>query len=152
MRTSKKDFKIVEIPRIVQNFSLEELPPTTNDIITLSKTYSHKHRRSEYDREKIRWTGKIVQVIESRKLIKFKEPTWIHLRFFVDNRRDLDNLRGCQKILLDAMAESKLIVDDSRRWLKDITYQEDEPIKGSSVKLIVSVSNKPMYTRMLIEY
>jgi hypothetical protein len=152
MRTSKKNFQIVEIPRIVQNFSLEKLPPTTNEIIAMSRAFNHKMCCSEYDVQKIKWTKTIGEIIKERKLIKFREPTWVHLRFFVDNRMDRDNLRGCAKMLLDAMAEAELIVDDSPRWLKDITYKEEKPIKGVAIKLIVSVSNQQMYEQVLIKY
>lgn len=151
-RRSTKNFKIVELPRLVQNFSLEALPPTTNEIIAMSRGFNHKLRNSKYDLQKIIWTAIVVSAIEERKLIKFREPTWVHLRFLVDKRKDIDNLRGCAKMLLDAMAEAELIVDDNRKWLRGLTYQEGDPVKGLNVQLIVSVSNRPMYEQVLIKY
>ena len=151
-RKNTKNFQIVEIPRTVQNFSLESLPPTTNEIIAMSRGFNHRLLNSAYDVQKIIWTAVIVDAIEERKLIKFREPTWVHLRFLVDKRKDVDNLRGCAKMLLDAMAEAELIVDDNRKWLQGLTYQEDSPVKNLNVQLIVSVSNKPMYEQVLIKY
>ena len=118
----------------------------------MSRGFNHRLRNSAYDVQKIIWTAVIVDAIEERKLIKFREPTWVHLRFLVDKRKDVDNLRGCAKMLLDAMAEAELIVDDNRKWLRGLTYQEDDPVKSLNVQLIVSVSNKPMYEQVLIKY
>lgn len=152
-RTSKKNFEIVKLPHLVQNFTLNEIPPTTNEMLALRtlgvssaiKRGKRIRRSSEYDRQKQIWIGKIIHIVESKQLIKYREVTWVNLLFFVDNRIDDDNLHGCQKFLLDGLAESKLIVDDSPRWLKRTTIPDRQPpIKGKDIKLIVTVSNRPI--------
>ena len=142
-RKSTKDFKIVSLPHLIQNFSLNELPPTTNEMLAMNRRgFKRRSLRSEYDSTKITWSGKIGLIIERQNLILFREPTWVHLRFFVGNQIDRDNLYGCQKWLLDGMVDAGLIVDDSDRWLKDTTFKREKPIKGVDIKLIVSVSNR----------
>ncbi len=152
-RTSKKDFQIVKLPHLVQNFALSEIPPTLNEMLamrTLGVSAQTKHgkrirRSSEYDRQKRIWASKIIHIVETQKLIKYREPVWVNLLFFVDNRIDDDNLEGSRKFLLDGLVESKLIVDDSPKWLKKTTIPDRQPpLKGKDIKLIVTVSNRPI--------
>jgi hypothetical protein len=150
-RTSKKDFKIVKIAHLVQNFALDEIPPTTNEMLAMrtlcvsgaTNRGKRFRRSSEYERQKKIWISKIIHIVESRQLIKYREPTWVNLLFFVDNRIDDDNLEGARKFLLDGLVESKLIVDDSPKWLKKTTIPDRQPpLKGKNIKLIVTVSNR----------
>lgn len=152
-RKSTKNFQIVYLPHLVQNFALNEIPPTTNEMLamrTIGVSTPTKHgkrirRSSEYDRQKRIWTSKIIHIVETQKLIKYREPTWVNLLFFVDNRIDDDNLEGSRKFLLDGLVDSELIVDDSPKWLKKTTIPNRRPpLKGKDIKLIVTVSNRPI--------
>lgn len=150
IRTSKKDFKIVNLPHLVQNFALSELPPTMNEMLKMRSLYKCKSprgfkgtsRTSEFDKQQRIWASKIIHIVETKNLIKYREPVWVNLLFFVNDRIDDDNLYASGKMLLDGMAESQLIVDDSCRWLKDTTHSRKPPIKGKDIKLIVTVSNR----------
>lgn len=55
---------------------------------------------------------------------KFSEPISIHINWVEkDARRDRDNVSsGGTKILLDAMQKYGIIVNDSRKWVKDIVH------------------------------
>lgn len=48
------------------------------------------------------------------------------------------------------MVKSKFIVSDGQNWVEDITYKEEKPLDG--VAAIVTVSDKPIYKQVLIEY
>ncbi|HDL5698505.1 TPA: RusA family crossover junction endodeoxyribonuclease [Mannheimia haemolytica] len=51
--------------------------------------------------------------------------------YFPDNRdRDLDNLGKC---ILDSLVYSKVIVDDSRHYVKKLTFQDKGNQKGGAV-------------------
>lgn len=148
-RTCKKDFQIVNLPHLVQNFALSEIPPTMNEMLKMRtpfkcrspKGFKGANRMSEFDKQQRIWASKIIDIVESKKLIKYREPAWVNLLFFVDERIDDDNLEASRKMLLDAMVESKLIVDDSRKWLRSHCDRQP-PLKGKNIKLIVTVSNR----------
>lgn len=147
--TNKKNFEIVKIPHLVQNFALSEIPPTTNEMLamrTISVSHSTKRgqrvkRMSEYEKQKRIWASKIIYIVEAQQLTKYREPVWINLLYFVDDRIDDDNLEGSRKFLLDGLVKSKLIVGDSRRWLRTHCDRR-QPLKGKDIKLIVTVSNR----------
>lgn len=149
-RTSKKDFQIVKLPHLVQNFALSEIPPTMNEMLRMYAPFKcrspgvHKNTRrtSEFDKQQRIWVSKIIHIVESKNLIKYQEPAWVKLLFFANNQTDDDNLYASKKMLLDAMVESKLIVDDSPKWLKDTHCGRQPPLKGRDIKLIVTVSNR----------
>lgn len=51
--------------------------------------------------------------------------------YFPDNRdRDLDNLGKC---ILDSLVYSKVIVDDSRKYVKKLTFEDKGNQKGGAV-------------------
>ena len=138
----------IKVKPITQSFALEDLPPTMNEIVAMAKPFKKSRKCSAYDLAKIEWNVTIGAIICSKNLIPFTTPVWVHLRFF-NKRIDRDNLRACQKFILDGMVECKFIVSDSQKWV-DITYKEEEPLAG--VAVIVTVSDKPIYKQVLIEY
>jgi hypothetical protein len=139
-----------KIKPTTQSFILDKLPPTMNEIIAMAKPFKKNMKCSAYDLAKIAWNKKIGAIVRAKKLKPFTTPVWVHLRFFVNQRIDLDNLRACQKFILDGMVESAFIPADGRKKVKNITYEENDPLDG--VVLIVTVSDKPMYKQVLIKY
>lgn len=136
---------------LTQSFALTQLPPTMNQIIAMAKPYKGK-KCSAYDLAKKRWNAIIKAHVLRRKLTKYTVPVYVHLTFVVNQRIDLDNLRACQKFILDGMVNCKLIVSDSRKWVRDITYEEVPPIAGVDTIVIVTVSNEQIYKLVAIEY
>lgn len=134
---------------VTQSFTLDVLPPTMNEIVAMAKSFKKNRRCSPYDLAKKRWNLKIGAIIQREQLKPFTTPVWVHLRFFVNKRIDRDNLRACQKFILDGMVSCKFIVSDGRNWV-DITYKEDSPLDGVVVE--VTISDKPIYKQVLIEY
>jgi len=148
-RTSKKDFQIVNIPHLVQNFTLSEIPPTMNEMLKMRSLFKCRspggfkgtNRTSEFDKQQRVWASRMICLVENKNLIKYRERVWINFLFFVDDRTDDDNLEASRKMLLDGLVESKLIVDDSPKWLKQ-TCDRRPPLKGKDIKLIITVSNR----------
>jgi hypothetical protein len=140
----------IKIKPTTQSFILDKLPPTMNEIIAMAKPFKKSRKCSPYDLAKIEWNQRIKEIVRAKKLKSFNTPVWIHLRFFVNKKIDLDNLRACQKFILDGMIESRFIPSDSRKNVKNITYEENEPLKG--IVIIVTVSDKPMYRLEAIKY
>lgn len=139
----------IEVKPIIQSFTLDTLPPTMNEIVAMAKPFKKNRKCSPYDLAKKKWNLIIGAIVQKKKLKPFATPVWIHLRFFVNKRIDRDNLRACQKFILDGMVSCKFIVSDSQNWA-DITYKEDSPVDGTVVE--VTVSDKPIYKQILIEY
>jgi hypothetical protein len=136
----------IKIKPTTQSFILDELPPTMNEIITMAKPFRNNKKCSPYALAKIHWNQRIRTIVRAEKLKPFTTSAWVHLRFFVNKKIDLDNLRACQKFILDGMVKCKFIPSDSRKWVKNITYEENEPLSG--VVAIVTVSDKPMYKQV----
>jgi Holliday junction resolvase RusA-like endonuclease len=59
---------------------------------------------------------------------KFQVPITLRIKWIEkDARRDRDNVSGGgAKILLDAMKQLGVIINDSRRWVKDIRHDTSE--------------------------
>lgn len=55
---------------------------------------------------------------------KFKLPIFLRIKWIErDKRRDRDNVSGGgSKILLDAMKQHGIIINDSRKWVHDIRH------------------------------
>ena len=140
----------IKVKPITQSFILDTLPPTMNEIIAMAKPFKGKKKCSAYDLAKIEWNLIIGAIVREKKLKPFTTPVWVHIRFFVNKKLDRDNLRACQKFILDGIVKSKFIVSDGQNWVEDITYKEEKPLNG--VVVIVTVSNKPIYRQVLIEY
>jgi Holliday junction resolvase RusA-like endonuclease len=61
-------------------------------------------------RAQIKRMGEITQPVQIRFL-------WVTK----DARKDIDNVAFAKKFILDAMVKSKLLPDDSRKWVKGFT-------------------------------
>lgn len=121
-----------------------------NEIVAMAKPFRGNKKCSDYDLAKIEWNANIDAIVRSKDLKPFTTPVWVHIRFFVNLKIDLDNLRACQKFILDGMVKCKFIPSDGRKWIKNITYEENEPL--DEVVAIVTVSDRPMYELKLIQY
>ena len=140
----------IKVKPITQSFILDTLPPTMNEIIAMAKPFKNSKKKcSKYDLAKIEWNVLIDAIVRTKKLKPFTTPVWVHIRFF-NEKIDRDNLRACQKFILDGMVESEFIVEDSQKWVEDITYKEEKHLDG--VAVIVTVSDKPIYKQVAIEY
>lgn len=71
----------------------------------------------------------------------FKIPVKVHFTWIEKNaRRDRDNvMSGGSKIVLDAMKQKGVIIDDSRKWITDITHDTTQ-LDKLNPRVIVEIS------------
>lgn len=69
---------------------------------------------------------RIAQWILYSQVPKFENPVRIHIRWVEkDQRRDRDNIRSGAKLILDALVRQERIVNDSQKWLTELTDSYD---------------------------
>lgn len=87
-----------------------------NDTMALPKSRYKQHHR----RKMIKYL--ICQWIVARRVPEFKVPVMIHINWIErDRRRDRDNIRSGAKFILDALVKTRRIVNDSQRWVTELT-------------------------------
>jgi Holliday junction resolvase RusA-like endonuclease len=72
---------------------------------------------------------RIAEWILYRQVPKFVTPVKIHIKWVEkDRRRDRDNIRAGSKVILDALVKQARIVNDSQKWLTELTdsYEVDK--------------------------
>lgn len=71
----------------------------------------------------------IIEALLTKKLHRVEKPCEIHIEWHeATKRRDVDNIQSAQKFILDALQHFRIIVKDSRKYVKQIhhTVIDDE--------------------------
>lgn len=102
--------------------SFDEIPPGLNKSIALAKTHWHT-----YSSVKAYW--KVLVLAKTARIKKFEKPVEIEmtLTFPTNRKRDLDNLTGCLKYIMDGL---KCIVDDNSDIVQSIKINRPIHEKG----------------------
>lgn len=78
--------------------------------------------------EVIGWS--IRQALASKTLHKVKTPVIIKINWHEKTkRRDVDNIQSSQKFILDALVSKGVLVDDSRKYVKQIWHEIIDDVK-----------------------
>ena len=91
--------------------------PGINDIVSASRTNRYKANSEKKKAQLL-----VCHAIGNRKRLSCNKPVVVHLTYYEpNNRRDVDNITGGgNKVILDALVEMGVIVDDSRKWVKQV--------------------------------
>lgn len=92
--------------------------------------FSHKHHM-EASIMKKKEMRRVQEAIMLERVRPFTAPIDIHITWIEpDYRRDPDNVcSGGFKIILDALVNSGIIPNDTRKWVKKVTNEFAEPCK-----------------------
>lgn len=110
---------------------------------------SNRHKGSDRELANVDWVSSFVRDAMNEqgwRQMRYKEdavPCSVDLLFVErDRRRDIGNIHGGAKYVLDALTQRhKLgcgaIYDDSQRWLKDVTYAVAINPEGPGIQITV---------------
>lgn len=98
-------------------FVVEGKLPGINEIVSASRTNRYKANA-----EKKQAQLRVCQAIGNRKRLSCSVPVVVSVTYYEpNNRRDVDNITGGgNKVILDALVEMGVIIDDSRKWVKQV--------------------------------
>jgi Holliday junction resolvase RusA-like endonuclease len=102
----------------------------TNDIIRLA-AYNRYLGGAQRKREKDQCYAAIMAQNQSVRA-RFTKPVRVSMAWIEPNgRRDLDNISGGQKVILDALVMARVLPNDTREWLKGISHTFPPPDKSN---------------------
>lgn len=118
-------------------FVILEKLPSLNEVI--NKNRANKHAGNKYKQDlEARICMYIQDDVRKRNLSPMGESpcviriTW-HER---TKRRDVDNIQGAQKFILDALQKSGIILNDSRKYVRQIYHEiVDDATDGVFVEI-----------------
>lgn len=81
------------------------------------------------------------------RIPKFMGPVKIHMNWIEkDWRRDRDNIRAGAKPILDALVIQERIVNDTRKWVVDLTDSYGVDPKNPRIEVTITDTNAEMPT------
>ena len=102
-------------------FVIEEKLPSLNDVIDKNRTNRYAGAKYKKDiEEKISYY--IYDAVSKGTLHKQEKPCIVYVDFYEHNKkRDVDNIiSGGTKFILDALVQSKIILNDNRKYVKQV--------------------------------
>lgn len=77
--------------------------------------------------------------VMAARIPRFDMPVRIHVRWVErDRRRDRDNIRSGVKPILDALVSQQRIVNDSQKWVTELTDSYDVDKKDPRIEVTIS--------------
>ena len=111
--------------------------PGLNEIIEAARSHWSAAARQKKDTET--YIGYYIAIARrKRRLTPVKEPVYVYITWYEKTqRRDADNVEAGAKFILDAMKNNRIIIDDSRRYVRQVYHRiEDAPADGVRVDLV----------------
>lgn len=102
-------------------------------------TTSNRSNPRKGNRVKHREQLKVSEAIRNDHLMPIHKPVVVNITWYEkDNRRDVDNITAAKKFIMDSLVETKVLKDDSRRYVKQIvdTVHTDKDNPRIEVELI----------------
>ncbi|HEY5234798.1 MAG TPA: RusA family crossover junction endodeoxyribonuclease [Rhabdochlamydiaceae bacterium] len=99
----------------------------TNDIIRMA-AYNRFAGGARRKQEK---TACAIQIErQNKQRIEFKNPVLVSFSWIEpNNKRDLDNITGGQKVIFDALVMLGILQNDTREWVRGISHSFPTPDK-----------------------
>jgi Holliday junction resolvase RusA-like endonuclease len=107
--------------------------PGMNDIIEAAKKGRGKYQ--PYNIMKEQYTETIMW--HAKKLPKFGKVNISITWYEKDARRDIDNIMGGQKFIMDSLVKIGTIKDDSQKYVKSINHQFEIDRKNPRIEILV---------------
>ena len=114
-------------------FTIKGRLPSLNQTLKIPKYAYFQSRRRQILKQNIQmW-------ILGAGVPQFLHPVKIHFRWVEKNRRrDFDNIRAGAKTILDALVKQQRIVNDSQKWLTQVTDTYDLDKENPRVEVTIS--------------
>ena len=106
----------------INTFTIKAKLPSLNDVIAKNRANRYLGNNFKKDIEEvIGWA--IKQARTMRTLKPVEKPCEIYIEWHeATKRRDADNVQSSQKFVLDAMVKNKILVNDNRRYVRQIHH------------------------------
>lgn len=119
----------------IYQFTLNGRLPGLNEIISACR-----HNKFSGAKQKRDATAFIGFQLLSLKVPAIRFPVKIHFKWVEPNhRRDRDNVQSGSKFILDAMQELFLLVNDSRKWVLDVTH-DTQTVDKTNPRIEVTIT------------
>lgn len=107
----------------MNKFIINKKLPSLNDTLRYNRSNKYKGARFKQEIEEvIGWS--IRKALTSKTLHKVTDPVVIKISWHEKTkRRDVDNIQSAQKFILDALVSKGVLVDDSRKYVKQIYHE-----------------------------
>ena len=107
----------------MNKFIVNRQLPSLNNVIAKNRANKYLGAKFKADiEESIGWD--IKQALTKGELKKITEPCEIYITWNEKTkRRDVDNIQSSQKFILDALVKCGVLVNDNRRYVKQIHHK-----------------------------
>lgn len=104
-------------------FRIDTRLPSMNDWISANR--ANKYTGAKLKRETEETIGYFILAAKCRgQIAAVKVPVIIEIEWHESNKkRDADNIQSAQKFILDALQEQGILINDSRRYVKQIYHR-----------------------------
>ena len=107
----------------MNTFMIKAKLPSLNDVIAKNRANKYLGAQFKKDIEQvIGWAIKQAQTMKT--LTPVKKPCVIYIDWHeATKRRDVDNIQSSQKFILDAMVQNGILINDNRRYVKQVNHK-----------------------------
>lgn len=119
---------------MIVKFEITGRLPGLNEIVSVNR--SNKFYGSV---EKKKYTNLCGQYIIASQVPRFLNPIKVNFEWIEPNKkRDLDNITGGTKFILDALVSTGTIPNDTRNWVRSLSHTFPPPDKKNP-RIIVTI-------------
>ena len=107
----------------MNTFVIKAKLPSLNDVIAKNRANRYLGNQFKKDIEQvIGWA--IKQALTMKTLKPVQKPCVIYIDWHeATKKRDVDNIQSSQKFVLDAMVQNEILINDSRRYVKQVNHK-----------------------------
>lgn len=104
-------------------FKIEQRLPSMNELIAANRQNRYKGAKMKRETEEV--IGQYIRIARLRGTIKpVSEPVEVHIEWHEKTKkRDADNIQSAQKFILDALQKQGILINDNRRYVKQIYHK-----------------------------
>lgn len=104
-------------------FKIEQRLPSMNELIAANRQNRYKGAKMKRETEEV--IGQYIRIARLRGTIKpVSEPVEVYIEWHEKTKkRDVDNIQQGAKYVLDALQKQGILINDSRRYVKQIYHK-----------------------------
>ena len=123
----------------MNTFKIKQKLPSLNDTLRYNRSNAYLGARFKKEVEEvIGWS--IRQALASKTLHRVETPVIVKIYWHEKTqRRDVDNIQSSQKFILDALVNMGVLVDDSRKYVKQIQHEIIDDTKNYVIVELVEI-------------
>ena len=108
---------------IINTFTIKQKLPSLNDTLRYNRTNAYMGAKFKKEvEEAIGWS--IRNALTSKTLHRVDVPVIVKIYWHEKTqRRDVDNIQSSVKFILDALVNRGVLIDDSRKYVKQIHHE-----------------------------